>query len=229
MRFDLFVAIDFDGTIVEKDITDEVIKEFARPGWELAEEEWEKGVIGSRECLERQMALIEEPLDKVVKFVDRFEVDSTFPEFIAYLKKNHIPHGVVSDGFEAFSKRILSNAGLADTPVFANLLKEADGRLKAFFPNSKPGCPSGTCKCMVTSGIGNGAPVILIGDGRSDFCLGRKAGFVFAKRKLEVYCRENGIPHAAFKDFTDVSRYIKSFEYHITNRIRESAAAVKSL
>lgn len=204
----LFVAIDFDGTITAKDITDAVIQRFARPGWEAAEEDWEKGLIGSKKCLEIQMGLIDEPLSRLLDFVDNFAIDKTFLDFAAFLRKHNIPHAVVSDGFGEFSRRILRNAGLADIPVYANSLKEEGGKLKTFFPNSREGCHAGTCKCLVTDNIANNAPVILVGDGRSDFGLAGKATFVFSKGKLTDYCKANGITHHPFENFNDVERYM---------------------
>lgn len=201
---DFYIAIDFDGTIVDKDITDEVIKRFARPGWEAYEEEWEKGVIGSRECLELQMSLIDASLEEVVEFAGGFKADATFPDFIGFLRRNNIPHGVISDGFREFSAMILGNAGLHDVPIFANRLKSDGGRLKAVFPHSQWNCPSGTCKCAAAADAGDGTPVILVGDGRSDFGLAGKAAFVFAKRKLIGYCAENNIAYAPFSDFGEI-------------------------
>ena len=218
-----YVSIDFDGTIVDKDITDEVIRRFAHPGWEAAEEEWEKGLIGSKECLERQMALIDTPLNEVLEFVDGFKVDESFPAFIGFLRRNNIPHGVISDGFKAFSGRILGNAGLPDLPVFANGLKEEGGRLKAFFPYSKADCASGTCKCTVSAESGMGSPVILIGDGRSDFGLAGKAAFVFAKRKLVGYCAEKKIAHASFADFSEIERHLNILKHHNLKGLKVSA------
>lgn len=207
-----FISIDFDGTIVGQDITDEVIKRFAGPGWEPIEEEWERGLIGSRECLSRQMSLIEAPLEEALEYIDRFEVDKTFPGFISFLRENNIPHAVVSDGFKPFSQRILKNAGLSGLPVYANALKEEGGRLKAYFPYSKEACPSGTCKCAVAGDAGGGAPVILIGDGRSDFGLAGKAAYVFAKRKLVDHCSEKKIPHSAFRDFSEIEKNLRLLE-----------------
>lgn len=207
----LFIAIDFDGTITDRDITDAVIQRFARPGWEKAEEEWEKGLIGSRECLERQMALIDAPLPELLKFADRFTVDRSFPGFVGFLRRQRIPHAVVSDGFKVFSERILKNAGITDIPVFANGLREENGRIKTFFPNKKAGCFAGTCKCMVAGDAGGGAPVILIGDGRSDFCLAEKSLFVFAKKKLAAHCKTNGLFHIAYESFRDIEKYMSVF------------------
>jgi 2-hydroxy-3-keto-5-methylthiopentenyl-1-phosphate phosphatase len=200
----LLVTLDFDGTIVAEDITDAVIEAFAGAGWEKHEALWQEGLIGSRECLAKQMALIDSPLESVLEYIDRFAIDRTFTEFLTLLKRFQIPFAVVSDGFGIFAERLLSKAGLKGLPVYANQLKEERGRLSAIFPHASGGCSSGLCKCKVTEKISGGHPIIHIGDGLSDFCLSRKAAYVFAKGKLADLCKKDGIPYSDFRDFVDV-------------------------
>ncbi|MBI3755278.1 MAG: MtnX-like HAD-IB family phosphatase [Deltaproteobacteria bacterium] len=223
MTANFFVAIDFDGTITGRDITDAVIQKFALPGWEEAETRWEKGLIGSRECLAEQMALIHEPLEHVLEYVDSFGIDPAFPDFLSFLRRRRVPHAVVSDGFSIFSERILSNAGITDVPVYANGLNRQDGRLKTFYPHAKTDCPSGTCKCTVAGDAGGGSPIILVGDGRSDFCLAKEAALVLSKGKLTNYCKENGITHRPFENFYDVKSCLQGF---LTDQPGQSAGKV---
>jgi 2-hydroxy-3-keto-5-methylthiopentenyl-1-phosphate phosphatase len=46
--------------------------------------------------------------------------------------------------------------------------------------------------------------VILVGDGRSDYCLARRADFVLAKGSLAVFCTAEGIPHHTITGFADI-------------------------
>lgn len=204
-----FVSIDFDGTVISTDVTDAIIQSFAKPGWEESEKLWELGIIGSRECLETQMSLIESPLDRILEYVDGFAIDETFPDFVDFLKKSHIPFGIISDGFQLFIERILKNAGLKQIPTYANQIKEEGGKLKAFFPHREKNCSSGICKCAVAQRLGQGLPIIHIGDGRSDFGIAEKAFFVFTKGKLSNFCKERGIPHAPFDKFHELKNSLK--------------------
>jgi len=210
MRRDFFVAIDFDGTIIEQDITDAVIQKFAKPGWEIPERLWETGGMGSRECLEIQMSLINEPLENILDYIDRFSIDAKFAGFISLLTEVGVSFAIVSDGFRIFVERLLRNAGFSELPpVYANdFLKKRFG-LKAVFPNTERQCLSGTCKCSVVENSSEGRPIILIGDGRSDFCLARKAEYVFSKGRLSEFCSDNGLRYKAFEDFSDVAQYIQ--------------------
>jgi 2,3-diketo-5-methylthio-1-phosphopentane phosphatase len=54
-----------------------------------------------------------------------------------------------------------------------------------------------------------GRRVIYIGDGLSDIACAREADVLFARRTLERYCREHGIPHYPFSGCADVIRYLE--------------------
>lgn len=211
MKQNCFVSIDFDGTIVERDITDAVIQEFARPGWEIAERLWEEGEIGSRECLTMQMALVDRPLQTICSFIDHFSIDPSFSGFLSKLDAAGIPCAIISDGFRFFIERLLKNAGLdVLPPIFANDLVESDSGLKAVFPYASRHCASGVCKCTAAHSLCGERRVVLIGDGRSDFCLAEKADYVFSKGRLSAFCAERGLPNTAFQRFSDVSSLLGS-------------------
>ncbi len=73
-------------------------------------------------------------------------------------------------------------------------------------PFSEPDCATraATCKCTVArEGRSPNAPLLVIGDGRSDFCVAAQADFVFARGKLLDFCRERGLPHAAVTNFVE--------------------------
>lgn len=56
------VICDFDGTVTPFDVTDAILERFARPAWKTIEDEWVRGAISARRCMERQIPLIEAPL-----------------------------------------------------------------------------------------------------------------------------------------------------------------------
>lgn len=210
MRGPYFIAIDFDGTVTGIDIIDAVLQSFARPEWQEAETLWEQGIIGSKECLERQMSMVDQPLEKLLAYVDGFSIDSSFKDFAGYLDARDIPYAVISDGFQIFIERLLANAGLGHVPVYANLLREESGTMKTAFPYSQPDCDSANCKCATVSELSKERSLIVIGDGRSDFCLAHQARHVFTKKKLCGYCRENNIPHTPFGSFAEIAAFLET-------------------
>lgn len=205
-----FIAIDFDGTVTDVDIIDAVLQKFARPEWQDVETRWEQGIIGSRKCLEDQMALINHPLDKLLDYVDTFTIDKTFKKFAFFLNEQQIPYAILSDGFQLFIERMLNNAGLDQIPVYANLLTEDNGKLKTLFPHSHRDCDSANCKCMVVDRLSKERPVILIGDGRSDYCVAHKASHVFTKKSLTHYCQVNNLSHTPFNNFAEITGFLEA-------------------
>lgn len=208
---DIFVTIDFDGTITASDITDAIIKEFARPGWEEAERLWEAGQIGSKECLSLQMSLIDQPLERLIEYACGFKIDNNFADFVGFLRRRGIQFAVISDGFRCVIDAMLKRAVFDDIPVYANGLSNGCGGLKTIFVNSNEGCRNGTCKCRTADMLACGRPIVHIGDGRSDFCLAGKASYVFSKGKLTDYCQASGMAHLEFEDFGGIRRHLEVF------------------
>ncbi len=214
MNLPYFVAIDFDGTVTDVDIIDAVLQQFARPEWQEVETVWEQGIIGSRECLARQISMVEQPLGRLLEYIDGFSIDETFTEFTRFLDSHGIRYAIVSDGFRVFIERLLANAGLSDFTVLANELSEEQGKLNILFPYAHPDCNSANCKCRAISELSEERSLIVIGDGRSDYCLAHHASHVFAKNELTGYCRENNIPLTGFDDFSEIAASLQ------TQRIR---------
>ncbi|MDU2065907.1 MAG: MtnX-like HAD-IB family phosphatase [Sporomusaceae bacterium] len=206
---DYFLAIDFDGTIADRDVTDAVLEQFAEPEWEFIEKQWEAGIFGSQECLRRQMALVKRPLTELLEFVSTISIDPSFRAFVQFAQREKIPMAIISDGFEVFIQRILEQNGLQGLAVYANTLKEHEGAFMTSYPHNSPHCPSGTCKCQTAEVISGGLPVYLIGDGRSDFCLAKQADFVYAKAKLVDFCEEEGLDYCVYRSFQEIQQDLR--------------------
>ncbi|MBB3286521.1 MULTISPECIES: MtnX-like HAD-IB family phosphatase [unclassified Rhizobium] len=201
------VFCDFDGTISIEDATDMVLSRFAGPEWEDIERLWKQGLIGSGECMRRQIALIQASRGELDRFLDTLAIDPGFEAFLSFCRRGDLPVTIVSDGVDYFIRRILARHGMDGLPIIANVLtcSVSQGResYSLFPPFTAIGCVSGAgvCKCRVVDSHGL---QVYIGDGRSDFCVSDKVDLVFAKAKLVDYCEENGIPYVGFNDFFDL-------------------------
>lgn len=208
---------DFDGTITNVDVTDLVLTQLAHPSWRAIEQEWARGLIGSRECLERQMALVEASRGDLNALVDSISIDPGFPRFSRYLLSRKIPFYVLSDGFDYIIRRVLRRSVLKRRlrnggDLFASGLKVSGRRVLTTFPFSGPPCEHdcATCKATIIRRLRRDhAPVIFIGDGLSDRFAAEASDLVFAKRGLMAYCREKSIPCRVFETFADVENAIK--------------------
>src|SRR5687767_6621927 len=166
----LHFAIDFDGTIALEDTTDMLLDRRAEPAWLDVEKEWLSGRIGSRECLARQAALIRATPEELDAALSDVSIDTDFVPFVAAANRIGATMQVVSDGFDRCILPVLRRAGIR-LPVTSNVLRSAGGnRWTAEFPSYAPDCQSmsGVCKCQAAQ---TKRTLVLIGDGRSDFCL----------------------------------------------------------
>ncbi|HEV2177493.1 MAG TPA: MtnX-like HAD-IB family phosphatase [Terriglobia bacterium] len=237
------VFSDFDGTITEGDAVDEILTRFADPSWRELEQEWAHGAIGSRECLARQMALVDASEPELEALIDSVTVDPHFPAFLRFTRAAGVAFHVVSDGFDYIISRVLERAGVAGElthngqHLFSSVLRVEGRRCVATFP--RPACEHGcaTCKPEVIRDVvrqvtrqviprrgGARPPVVFIGDGLSDRFAVEQADVVFAKRRLLDYCRECGIGCHAFETFADIERELRRMTGAPTGEIKRREA-----
>ncbi len=200
LRLRMFV--DFDGTIALEDTTDVILERFAEPEWRTIESDWLAGLIGSRECLARQVDLIRARPEQIDELVRKIPLDPHFLEFSAQCRRHGIPLTVVSDGLDQVVTAMLARAG-AHVPVLANRLEWlGKDRWRLAFPHSVDDCraAAGNCKCRALDKE-PGTVRILVGDGRSDFCAAETADLVFAKGALAEHCHSKGLTYVMFGNF----------------------------
>lgn len=211
------IFCDFDGTITQLDVTDEILAQLAHPSWREVEQEWACGSIGSRECLERQMALVEASAAELNGLIDAVPIDPHFSSLLRLVEAGRLPFYVLSDGFDYVIRRVLKRAGINGclrngTHLFASALRVEGRRLLTSFPHSALPCKHGcaTCKAEIMRRLNGGRhPVVFIGDGLSDRFAVEEADVVFAKRQLLAYCREKGITCHPFETFAEVETALK--------------------
>lgn len=205
-RLKCHAFVDFDGTIVPQDATDFLFERFADSSWRDVEADWQSGKIGSRECLTRQVALLRADPKDVLSEIGALDVDPGFPKFVRECAKAGVGITVVSDGFDYVIENVLRNAGI-DLVFKANHLEHiGGGHWRVTFPNSRSSCISlaGNCKCSFTEPHQKTMKIV-VGDGRSDFCVSKHADLVFAKSKLLELCVSTGATHYPFESFFDVT------------------------
>lgn len=203
------VFVDFDGTIAPVDTTDLLLERFAAPAWRDIEEEWKAGRMGSRECMVRQIDLVRASPAEMDNFIRAVDIDAGFRSFAELFRRLGHALVVVSDGLDRTIRTVLDRNDI-NVPYFANHLQwRGDDRWRLTFPHARTDCAalSGNCKCS----FAEGRPTelnILVGDGRSDFCLAGRADLVLAKSSLLEHCRNSGLPHIAFENFGEATKLL---------------------
>jgi 2-hydroxy-3-keto-5-methylthiopentenyl-1-phosphate phosphatase len=202
----IHLLVDFDGTIAMIDTVDALLSLHAEDAWLEIESAWIAGKIGSREAMAAQVGLLKLDATALDTFIDSVALDPGFASFVALCRTEQIPVTVVSDGIDHVVSRVLGRNNVPFTVRANHLVQTGGERWALSFPFSAEGCSSGNCKCKAPTAPG--AYRILIGDGRSDFCAAGTVDLCLAKGKLIDHCRAEGIPHVAFRDFSEVTLII---------------------
>jgi len=221
------VFVDFDGTIATVDTTDLLLERFAAPAWRDIEDDWKAGRMGSRECLVRQIDLVRASQSQMDAFIAGIEIDPGFAEFAGLCRALGHRVTVVSDGIDRTVGAVLRRYGL-DLPFYANRLEwRGHDRWRLTFPHARSDCRSlsGNCKCRFTEGAPRELRIV-VGDGRSDFCVAGRADLVLAKSALLEHCATADLPHFAFADFADATELLAGWLEEQGDRVAPGAAAL---
>jgi 2-hydroxy-3-keto-5-methylthiopentenyl-1-phosphate phosphatase len=202
------LVIDFDGTIVEQDVSEEILQAFAPPAWWDIDLEFQRGEIGSRECLTRQAALLSGRRDDMLTFaMSQYTLDPTFAPFVQWASEAGLAVTVASDGLGFYVAPMLAAAGVEGVQVMTNEVTLEPGAPPSFaFPNGHPVCRGcGTCKMLIVLfERERHGPVALIGEGHTDRYGALYADVVFAKKNLPAICRADGVAFREWETFDDV-------------------------
>jgi 2-hydroxy-3-keto-5-methylthiopentenyl-1-phosphate phosphatase len=209
------IVIDFDGTICPQDVSEEILSVFGRPEWWDIDLEFQRGEIGSRECLTRQGALLDGTQEAMLAFaVERFPLDGTFAPFVGWAQAAGIEVAVASDGFGFYVEPMLGAAGIHDVRVITNRVTMEAGGPRFDFVSGHPECVGcGTCKMLVVLGYRDRlGPVAFVGEGHTDRYGALYADLVFAKKHLVDICRADGVDFQPWETFDDVRSGLLALE-----------------
>lgn len=209
MRMNCHVFIDFDGTLAPGDPTDSLLARFADPSWLTLEAEFKAGRMPSRECMARQFDLLRASPAEYDALVLSQSIDPAFQDFAKMCRRHGIAMTIVSDGPDRSIRLLLDKAGIS-VPFYANKMDYlGDNRWSLGFPHARDNCSmaAGNCKCQFSE-RDSASTQIMIGDGRSDFCISTRVDLVLAKGVLAEHCRNRDLAHYPINDFRDAHKLL---------------------
>ncbi|MFZ1102281.1 MAG: HAD-IB family phosphatase [Hyphomicrobiaceae bacterium] len=201
------VYVDFDGTIAPADPTDTVFDRFCDPSWREIEREWQEGRRTAQDCMARQVDLLRATPEALDRLLHTCVIDRHFRAFVELCRRWQLQVVVLSDGMDRVVRHVLRAAKL-ELPSFANRLQWLGGdRWRLSFPFTRGDCAAslGNCKCGHRLRSGGGQLEVVVGDGRSDFCIAARSQLVLAKGQLAAHCRSKGIPHRPVENFSEAT------------------------
>jgi 2,3-diketo-5-methylthio-1-phosphopentane phosphatase len=199
------VFLDFDGTISTRDVCVHLLETTAPDEWHEVEARYERGEIGSRECLVDEWAMVDGSEQELRALAAEVPLDPGFAPLVQALHDGGAEVTVVSDGFGFYVHDACRGI---DVDVLTNTIDFARGTLE--FPHEDRCCPCTTC------GVCKQAPIkdarrrarttVLVGDGVSDRKAALLADLVFAKGALAWWCDAFDVPYRAFDGLDEVRR-----------------------
>jgi 2,3-diketo-5-methylthio-1-phosphopentane phosphatase len=200
------LVLDFDGTVTEADLLDEVVSRFGDPDlYREVEEALLAGEMSLREVITREFRPVTRPVDEVVAWaLESVRIRPGLRELVALVHARGWQVVVISSGFHELIEPILAREGVG-VEVHANRLDPRPDGWRVLW-NYDDGCEAcgESCKRSTLARLARGEEVVYVGDGYSDRCAAQAADRVFATRGLARYLDERGIAYERFSDFRDI-------------------------
>ena len=202
------LVVDFDGTITQQDMLDDIAQTFGDGEvYRQVDEGLDRGSIPLREVIRREFEPVRAPLEEVVDYVLReTRIRAGFRDLVERARDEGWRFVVVSSGFHELIEPVLAREGVS-VELHANRVDpRPDGwRVLWSYGDDCETCGE-SCKRATVDALANGGEVVYVGDGYSDRCAAEDADRVFARRGLARWLDGRGVPYEPFEDFHDVAR-----------------------
>ena len=207
------VFFDFDNTLTQGDVLDEVIERFSpNDSWREWEREWAEGRLSALDCLRLQVENLRVTRDDLLEYLLSVRIDPAFSAILACTAARSIETVIVSDSFLPLIRHILESNAIGNVPVFANDLEFEGDRLIPAFPFHDPAFPrSANAKARHLAPY-RGRTVVFAGDGRSDLDAALAADVVFAKDTLARELDARSRPFHPFGTLQPVLDYLRTLD-----------------
>ncbi len=200
------IFVDFDGTITKQDVGNSFFRKFGNETESLKfVAKWKSGEMSGRDLTLKEAEYVRVDKGDALKFVEYFEIDPNFKEFVLYCKNNSIDLTVLSDGLDFYIRRIFEINGISNVTFYSNLAHFESNRVHVEFPYQSDCTKCGNCKgYQILTKTGSDDVVVYVGNGFSDRCAVQYADIIFAKDELLKYCEENNITFFPFDNFGSI-------------------------
>ncbi|MBV8086510.1 MAG: HAD-IB family phosphatase [Chloroflexi bacterium] len=199
------IFLDFDGTITTRDTGVYLLERAGRPGWRELDEAYDRGEIGSLECMVKQWACLPVEDETLLRRISaEVPLEPGLHDLLAFLKDERAEVTILSDGFGFYASQIAEQLGVR---CLTNAVDWSSGEMR--FPNRNPDCECalcGTCKrAPMEAAKARGRTIVFVGDGISDRRAADLADWLFAKDLLASWCDEQRLAYTPFATLSDVA------------------------
>ncbi|HEU0168050.1 MAG TPA: HAD-IB family phosphatase, partial [Chloroflexota bacterium] len=157
------VFLDFDGTITTRDTGVYLLERAASPGWRELDEAYDRGDIGSLECMVKQWACLPIDDEALLRSISaEVPLDPGIHELMALLREGRAEVTILSDGFGFYASQIARELGVE---CLTNTVDWSSGDMR--FPNRRPDCACGVCgtckRAPIEAAKARGRTVVFVG------------------------------------------------------------------
>lgn len=211
MVSDWFIITDFDGTLTMKDVSEQILIEFAQGDWKGVEELAVDGKITMDECMQQQYEMIRGDHNEIMRTTRSIPTRPHVDQFLQFVNDRNIPVLCVSAGLsftiDDFIKRhkwnlkyIAPKARLEQNQVNLELVKFDDQNYRDFKEH------------YVKENKKDGKRIIYFGDGTSDYEGSKYADIRFSVRNssLSRILEEQDLQYYEFDDFQEVIEILET-------------------
>jgi 2-hydroxy-3-keto-5-methylthiopentenyl-1-phosphate phosphatase len=207
------LVVDFDGTITQEDVLDEIARTFGDDEvYREVDEALDRNGITLHEVLRREFEPVRAPLGEVLEWVHaNASIRPGFRELVELARARGWRVVVVSSGFRQLIEPMLERAGIQGLELVSNEVDpDPEGWRITFFDESRCEVCGEACKRTTVRSMVDGGEVVYVGDGYSDRCAAEDADLVFARRGLAAYLTERGVPFEPFDDFSQIAEKLEA-------------------
>jgi 2,3-diketo-5-methylthio-1-phosphopentane phosphatase len=207
------LVVDFDGTITQEDVLDEIARTFGDDEvYREVDEALDRNGITLHEVLRREFEPVRAPLGEVVEWVHaNASIRPGFRELVELARARGWRVVVVSSGFRQLIEPMLERAGIEGLELVSNQIDaDPEGWRITFFDESRCEICGEACKRTTVRSVVDGGEVVYVGDGYSDRCAAEDADLIFARRGLAAYLTERGVPFEPFEDFFQIAQKLET-------------------
>ena len=207
------LVVDFDGTITQEDVLDEIARTFGDDEvYREVDEALDRNGITLHEVLRREFEPVRAPLGEVLEWVHaNASIRPGFRELVELARARGWRVVVVSSGFRQLIEPMLERAGIQGLELVSNEVDpDPEGWRITFFDESRCEVCGEACKRTTVRSMVDGGEVVYVGDGYSDRCAAEDADLVFARRGLAAYLTERGVPFEPFDDFFQIAKKLEA-------------------
>ena len=208
------IQCDFDGTVIEGEISILLLDEFADGNWREIDDAFYNGQISIADCSKKCFSMIkadEKTLKEFVLESVNITVRDGFVELCNYCTQRGHYFVIVSNGLTFYIEAILNDIGISNIGIFAGQNQFDPGGMEVKYVGPDGVEPESDFKEACTKMLKRqGYSVICIGDSISDIYTARRASHIFATGNLREICRQENLEYIPFSDFHDVINGLKN-------------------